>query len=108
MEQLPVVVTVCQINIADLTLLLFILFQAIHGYRETERKHWKQENKAIIQRMKDLAFGPEDVILPFVHVLDLEKTGCIKAHVDSVRVSVFVKSLFDQLPSGLSIQTKIS
>ena len=67
---------------------LFFLydFQAICGYRETERKHWSEESKKILKRVQQVAFPPGEPILPFVHVLDLQKTGYIKAHIDSVRV----------------------
>lgn len=58
---------------------------AIYGYRETERKQWTQKNKAIIQRVRDLAFPPGCPQLAFVHVLDVMATGAIKPHVDSVR-----------------------
>ncbi|ETN68080.1 hypothetical protein AND_000083 [Anopheles darlingi] len=56
---------------------------AIHGYRETERKHWQPSNRAIIDRIIATAFG--GVAMPYVHVLDLAETGVIKPHVDSVR-----------------------
>ncbi|XP_019544670.2 alpha-ketoglutarate-dependent dioxygenase alkB homolog 7, mitochondrial [Aedes albopictus] len=56
---------------------------AIHGYRETERKHWYPTNRAIFDRVKELAFRGET--LPYIHVLDLAKEGVIKPHVDSVR-----------------------
>ncbi|XP_053692784.1 alpha-ketoglutarate-dependent dioxygenase alkB homolog 7, mitochondrial [Sabethes cyaneus] len=56
---------------------------AIHGYRETERKHWFPANRLILDRVKDVAFEGET--LPYVHVLDLTKEGVIKPHVDSVR-----------------------
>ncbi|XP_021694845.1 alpha-ketoglutarate-dependent dioxygenase alkB homolog 7, mitochondrial [Aedes aegypti] len=56
---------------------------AIHGYRETERKHWYPANRAIFDRVKEVAFRGET--LPYIHVLDLAKQGVIKPHVDSVR-----------------------
>uniref|UniRef100_A0A2M3ZBG2 Putative alpha-ketoglutarate-dependent dioxygenase alkb protein 7 mitochondrial n=1 Tax=Anopheles braziliensis TaxID=58242 RepID=A0A2M3ZBG2_9DIPT len=56
---------------------------AIHGYRETERKHWQPNNRAIIDRIIAIAF--DGVAMPYVHVLDLAGTGVIKPHVDSVR-----------------------
>merc|ERR1712179_116663 len=60
---------------------------AIHDFRETERKNWKKANSQIIQRLKDASFSSEkgDKILPYVHVLDLSEKGFIKPHVDSVR-----------------------
>ncbi|XP_055604036.1 alpha-ketoglutarate-dependent dioxygenase alkB homolog 7, mitochondrial [Uranotaenia lowii] len=56
---------------------------AIHGYRETERKHWFPTNRVVFDRLKTTAFQGET--LPHVHVLDLAKEGVIKPHVDSVR-----------------------
>ncbi|XP_060606568.1 alpha-ketoglutarate-dependent dioxygenase alkB homolog 7, mitochondrial-like [Ruditapes philippinarum] len=58
---------------------------AIHGYRETERKTWTEKNKAIIQRVRDAAFPAGVPQLAHVHVLDLQKEGYIKAHVDAVK-----------------------
>ncbi|XP_067119274.1 alpha-ketoglutarate-dependent dioxygenase alkB homolog 7, mitochondrial isoform X2 [Centruroides vittatus] len=58
---------------------------AIHGYRETEQKHWKEKNKVILQRVRELAFCPNINHINQVHILDLEKTGYIKPHIDSVR-----------------------
>lgn len=56
---------------------------AIHGFRETERKNWYPDNKAVINRIRDIAFSGE--ILPHIHVLDLADKGVIKPHVDSTR-----------------------
>lgn len=56
---------------------------AIHGYRETERKHWYPANRAILDRVVQVAFG--GTAMPYVHVLDLAEEGVIKPHVDSVR-----------------------
>ncbi|XP_055638725.1 alpha-ketoglutarate-dependent dioxygenase alkB homolog 7, mitochondrial isoform X2 [Toxorhynchites rutilus septentrionalis] len=56
---------------------------AIHGYRETERKHWYPANREVFDRVKAMAFQGET--LPYIHVLDLSKEGVIKPHVDSVR-----------------------
>lgn len=56
---------------------------AIHGYRETERKHWYPTNRVIIQRVAKHAF--EASVLAHVHILDLEKNGIIKPHIDSSR-----------------------
>ncbi|KAK0163803.1 hypothetical protein PV328_002496 [Microctonus aethiopoides] len=58
---------------------------AIHGYRETERSKWNEENTKIIERIKNLAFPPGMPELGFVHILDLAAEGKIKPHVDSVR-----------------------
>lgn len=57
--------------------------QAIHGFRETERKQWYPDNRAVIERIREIAFKGE--IQPYIHVLDLAKDGVIKPHVDSVR-----------------------
>jgi len=62
-------------------------YQAIVDYREMEKKEWSEKNKAIIQRMRELAFEPGMPQLEHVHVLDVLPEGCIKAHIDSVRVS---------------------
>ncbi|KAL5278188.1 ALKBH7 family protein [Megaselia abdita] len=56
---------------------------AIHGFRETERKQWYPDNRKILDRVKDLAFN--GVIMPYIHVLDLSADGVIKPHVDSTR-----------------------
>uniref|UniRef100_A0A0B7A0F7 Alpha-ketoglutarate-dependent dioxygenase AlkB-like domain-containing protein n=2 Tax=Arion vulgaris TaxID=1028688 RepID=A0A0B7A0F7_9EUPU len=58
---------------------------AIHGFRETEKKSWNEKNSEIIKRVQNLAFGTHTVPLPFVHVLDIAKEGYIKPHVDAVR-----------------------
>ncbi|XP_052090480.1 alpha-ketoglutarate-dependent dioxygenase alkB homolog 7, mitochondrial-like [Mytilus californianus] len=58
---------------------------AIHGFRETERKTWIDENQKILDRVKDIAFPPEVPKLAYVHILDLEKKGYIKPHIDAVR-----------------------
>ncbi|XP_008555356.1 alpha-ketoglutarate-dependent dioxygenase alkB homolog 7, mitochondrial [Microplitis demolitor] len=58
---------------------------AIHGYRETERAKWNQENTKIIDRVRAMAFPPGMPELGLVHVLDLAAEGKIKPHVDSVR-----------------------
>lgn len=58
---------------------------AIHGYRETERLHWNEKNTIILNRVKSLAFPPNVKPLTMVHVLDLDKKGYIKPHVDAVR-----------------------
>lgn len=60
--------------------------QAIHGFRETEKSHWSEASQAILQRVQEAAFGPDQTLLSLVHVLDLEPRGYIKPHVDSVKV----------------------
>ncbi|ERE72805.1 putative ATP-dependent Clp protease proteolytic subunit [Cricetulus griseus] len=59
--------------------------QAIHGFRETEKSRWSDASQAILQRVQAAAFGPDQTLLPLVHVLDLEPRGYIKPHVDSVK-----------------------
>lgn len=67
------------------------LFQAIHGYREAERAEWSKENDTVFERMKKLAFQDQSTsCLPHVHLLDIEKDGFIKPHIDSIRVSFFL------------------
>ncbi|XP_055841151.1 alpha-ketoglutarate-dependent dioxygenase alkB homolog 7, mitochondrial [Episyrphus balteatus] len=56
---------------------------AIHGFRETERKNWYPHNREIIERVRSTAFVGE--IMQYVHVLDLDEKGVIKPHVDSTR-----------------------
>ncbi|XP_073510437.1 alpha-ketoglutarate-dependent dioxygenase alkB homolog 7, mitochondrial isoform X2 [Phyllobates terribilis] len=58
---------------------------AIHGFREVERLHWSPDSSAVIQRVRDKAFPPGENQLSLVHVLDLQKDGYIKPHVDSVK-----------------------
>lgn len=58
--------------------------KAIHGFRETERKHWYPQNKKIIEKIGNVAFKGE--IMPHIHILDLAENGVIKPHVDSSRV----------------------
>lgn len=60
--------------------------QAIHGFRETEKSRWSEASRAILQRVKEAAFGPGQALLSSVHVLDLEPRGYIKPHVDSIKV----------------------
>ncbi|KAI8040627.1 alpha-ketoglutarate-dependent dioxygenase alkB homolog 7, mitochondrial [Drosophila gunungcola] len=56
---------------------------AIHGFRETERKKWFPQNREILERVRQVAF--DGAIMPYVHILDLAPDGVIKAHVDSTR-----------------------
>lgn len=42
----------------------------------------------IIERVRKLAFPPEVAPIKYVHILDLDKNGWIKAHIDAVRVSI--------------------
>lgn len=60
--------------------------KAIHGYRETERLNWNKENTVILNRVRSIAFPPTVAQLKYVHILDLDKAGYIKPHVDAVRV----------------------
>lgn len=65
----------------------YFIMQAIHRYRETERRQWNTENSSILKRVSDIAFPPTVSKLAYVHILDLEKSGVIKPHIDAVRVS---------------------
>ncbi|XP_076838443.1 alpha-ketoglutarate-dependent dioxygenase alkB homolog 7, mitochondrial [Brachyhypopomus gauderio] len=58
---------------------------AIHGYRETERLQWGSVCAGILARVRTTAFPEGSPLLGPVHVLDLDKTGYIKPHVDSVK-----------------------
>lgn len=59
---------------------------AIHGFRETERRDWSEEGSAVLSRVRALAFSAGGARpLPHVHVLDLAAAGHIKPHVDAVR-----------------------
>ena len=58
------------------------IVQAIEGYRETEKTQWREENVAVVQRLKTVAEtvtvteGRMEVrALDEVHVLDLAKDG---------------------------------
>ncbi|XP_039499426.1 alpha-ketoglutarate-dependent dioxygenase alkB homolog 7, mitochondrial-like isoform X2 [Drosophila santomea] len=57
--------------------------EAIHGYRELERRKWSPENRAMLERVSQAAFCGQ--VMPFVHILDLAVSGVIKPHVDSTR-----------------------
>ncbi|XP_017054815.1 alpha-ketoglutarate-dependent dioxygenase alkB homolog 7, mitochondrial [Drosophila ficusphila] len=56
---------------------------AIHGYREVECKKWSSDNRTVLDRVAKRAFG--GLVMPLVHILDLEEAGVIKPHVDSTR-----------------------
>ncbi|XP_017577457.1 alpha-ketoglutarate-dependent dioxygenase alkB homolog 7, mitochondrial [Pygocentrus nattereri] len=58
---------------------------AIHGYRETERLQWGSACAALLGRVRAVAFPEGSPLLGPVHVLDLDKAGYIKPHVDSVK-----------------------
>ncbi|XP_047428411.1 alpha-ketoglutarate-dependent dioxygenase alkB homolog 7, mitochondrial [Mugil cephalus] len=58
---------------------------AIHGYRETERVRWGAACEEILNRVRSEAFPEGSSLLGPVHVLDLDKTGFIKPHIDSVK-----------------------
>lgn len=63
-----------------------MLPQAIHGFRETERVQWGAACEAVIRRLRAHAFPQGSSLLGPVHVLDLDKAGFIKPHIDSVKV----------------------
>ncbi|XP_067238240.1 alpha-ketoglutarate-dependent dioxygenase alkB homolog 7, mitochondrial [Chanodichthys erythropterus] len=58
---------------------------AIHGYRETERLQWGVMGESILRRVRAVAFPEGSPLLGPVHVLDLDKEGYIKPHIDSVK-----------------------
>ncbi|CAI9603344.1 unnamed protein product [Staurois parvus] len=58
---------------------------AIHGFREIERLNWSPGCSAVLQRVREEAFPSGQAQLSLVHVLDLQKEGYIKPHVDSVK-----------------------
>lgn len=58
---------------------------AIHGYRETERVSWGAACEEVLNRVRSVAFPEDSQLLGPVHVLDLDKSGYIKPHIDSVK-----------------------
>ncbi|KTG39926.1 hypothetical protein cypCar_00021714 [Cyprinus carpio] len=58
---------------------------AIHGYRETERLQWGVTCESILRRVRAVAFPEGSPLLGPIHVLDLDKEGFIKPHIDSVK-----------------------
>ncbi|KAG7335407.1 hypothetical protein KOW79_002003 [Hemibagrus wyckioides] len=58
---------------------------AIHGFRETERLQWGGVCASVVERLRATAFPEGGPLLGPVHVLDLDKAGFIKPHVDSVK-----------------------
>ncbi|XP_008293679.1 alpha-ketoglutarate-dependent dioxygenase alkB homolog 7, mitochondrial [Stegastes partitus] len=58
---------------------------AIHGYRETERVSWGAACEEILTRVRSAAFPEGSSLLGPVHILDLDKAGYIKPHIDSVK-----------------------
>ncbi|XP_033945263.1 alpha-ketoglutarate-dependent dioxygenase alkB homolog 7, mitochondrial isoform X2 [Gymnodraco acuticeps] len=59
--------------------------EAIHGYRETERVMWGERCEEVLSRVRSGAFPEGSPLLGPVHILDLDKTGYIKPHIDSVK-----------------------
>ncbi|XP_070779856.1 alpha-ketoglutarate-dependent dioxygenase alkB homolog 7, mitochondrial [Enoplosus armatus] len=58
---------------------------AIHGYRETERVRWEAACEEVLNRVRSGVFPKDSPLLGPVHILDLDKTGYIKPHMDSVK-----------------------
>ncbi|XP_059203674.1 alpha-ketoglutarate-dependent dioxygenase alkB homolog 7, mitochondrial [Centropristis striata] len=58
---------------------------AIHGYRETERVTWGASCEEVLKRVRSVAFPEGSPLLGPVHILDLDKAGYIKPHIDSVK-----------------------
>ena len=64
-------------------------FQAIVGFRETERKLWNSTNAPVIQRIRDFSFDSKtQKLLPYVHVLDLADYGYIKVWIPPPDISL--------------------
>uniref|UniRef100_A0A8C1WMF3 AlkB homolog 7 n=1 Tax=Cyprinus carpio TaxID=7962 RepID=A0A8C1WMF3_CYPCA len=63
---------------------------AIHGYRETERLQWGVTCESVLRRVRAVAFPEGSPLLGPIHVLDLDKEGFIKPHIDSVKVCLSV------------------
>ena len=63
-----------------------LISQAIHGYRETERAAWGPLCEGVLRRLRDEAFPEGSRLLGPVHILDLDRAGFIKPHIDSVKV----------------------
>lgn len=53
---------------------LTFLFQAIRGFRETEKSRWSLTNEIVISRIRETTFVDEPSS-PLTHVLDLAKDG---------------------------------
>lgn len=58
---------------------------AIHGFREINRRSWNTTNEEVMRRIRRTAFPQETMLISDVHVLDLAEDGWIKPHVDSTR-----------------------
>jgi len=59
---------------------------AIHDYRETEKRAWEGKNQDIIERLRQAAFTEGSTSpLSHTHILDLSAQGFIRPHVDAVR-----------------------
>ncbi len=88
--------------------ILSFCFQAIRGYRETEKSSWNESNSLVITRLKAISVTavPGKVAVPLeqVHVLDLAEDGVIEPHVDSIKVGHIPYFLEWILPSS-SIRT---
>lgn len=67
---------------------IVIVIEAIHGFRETERLQWGDVGESVLRRVREVAFPKGSSLLGPVHVLDLDKAGYIKPHVDSVKVCI--------------------
>ena len=74
------------LNSSFINIYVFSTAQAIHGYRETERGTWGSVCEGVLKRVKSVAFPEGSPLLGPVHVLDLDKAGFIKPHIDSIKV----------------------
>ncbi|KAL7676207.1 hypothetical protein ACOME3_002462 [Neoechinorhynchus agilis] len=58
---------------------------AIHGFKEFEKKQWNVENEIVFDRFRSTVFENSEQIIPEVHVLDVARDGFVKPHVDAIR-----------------------
>lgn len=70
---------------------------------------WNDANKIILERVKELAFPIKSTTLKYIHILDLQKEGFIRPHVDAVRVSNrnLIQSGFQKVFSSSHLLFKI-
>lgn len=57
----------------------------------------------IIDRLRQLAFPPDIAQLKHVHILDLDRKGYIKPHIDAVRVSIIINYLINNFIRSIRI-----
>lgn len=57
---------------------------------------WNEANTKILERVRNVAFPPGVAALKFVHILDLDKKGYIKPHIDAIRVILICVLFFNK------------